>query len=835
MPLVRKRSPFVSAVINAALFMCLFPQIGDAAQSNAPDKSDAAVSVLAKTTEVTMAVKDGSFRLGDVITRVAADGSVSLQKASFLTAIQGVFRPEALKALQDKLPGSEDVSIDAVNKAGLKAHYNDTDLEILIQPTVDQRPRGNITGSIASTPPSDIVQPAHISGFLNTRFGIAYQRAQTHDSAQFEFPAMLLDGATRWGDLVMEGEAQFNVDGTFARHATRFIYDLPEEAVRVSAGDIVLRPDGLFSSPPLLGVAIERSYSDLQPTLNIRPTGKGSFRIERPSEVRVLVNDREVRRLRLAPGEYDLNDLPLTSGTNNIRLVITDEFGKVETLDFSILFNRTLLRPGVSEWSIAAGTTADESGAEPNYDGGAPVLAGSLRAGLSDTLTGSLGLQLSDQARLAGVSVLRQTPIGLLNVDAAASVGADQVSGWSLGSELDLDAAQFSDQLGSIQLGTDFKSKGFKASLEDSAANSSTLRLHGSLTRLLPEGFSLALSGYYQLASFESDTKFGTSASLTRIIDNEVSLGLSGSYDSGSAGQLSDTELSGFSLFARLTYRPSFASNLTLQYDGVSRSTTASLASSFTSGATRANFDVDLAHNAQTESGSPEQVVGADLHLSDTRFEVNASRTKDFKGLGSEVYNDRTTLNVGTALAFADGEVAFGRPVRSSFAIVDTHKSLAESDVRLAPSQDTYQAESDGLGPLLISDIAPYTVSSLPYDIENAPVGYDFGSGAFNFFAPYKSGYDLTVGSDFAVTATGVLKDADGQPVALKSGTVSSSANGGKKIVIFTNAGGIFAAQGLNAGEWTIEMNDGQHTRYGVSIPPDAVGFVKLGDIRPTS
>ncbi len=134
-----------------------------------------------------------------------------------------------------------------------------------------------------------------------------------------------------------------------------------------------------------------------------------------------MVNDREVRRLHLSPGEYDLSDLPLTSGTNKVKLKIKDEFGKEEEVDFSILFNRTLLNPGISEWSLTGGIKTDTGLLSPAYDHGMPLLSATYRRGLLEIPTASLSAQGTADTGLVGANSLVQTPIGLLSVDAALS------------------------------------------------------------------------------------------------------------------------------------------------------------------------------------------------------------------------------------------------------------------------------------------------------------------------------------------------------------------------------------------------------------------------------
>jgi outer membrane usher protein len=816
--------------------MCLNPGFAKATQSNEAAKSAAAMSDASKAMQLIMPVKDNGFKLGDVIVWAGTDGSILIQKDSLLTAIRNVLRAEALRDFEAKLPVEANIGLNNIIGAGIKCSYNPTDLEIQIEPTVEQRPRGEVTGNVrGNNSPDNVALPAALSGFVNARFSAAYER-QEDAAGAFEFPAILFDGAVRWAGIVLEGEAQVGLDGTVIRRDTRLVYDLPQEAIRISAGDIALRPNGSFAVPPLLGVAIQKTYADLQPSRNIRPTGKRSFRIERASDVRVMVNGREIRRLQLAPGEYGLSDLPLSTGDNRVQLRIRDEFGGEEVVDYSILFNRTLLQPGISEWSLAAGIAAETGPQDPIYDAGTPIVSAAYRRGLSDDLTGTLNLQASNDAALFSGDALQQTRIGLVTLDASASTAPDGAAGWAAGTELELDPEWFGEVFGSAQIGAEIMSGSYIGALDQIPTGASRIRLSGSIAGPLVDGITASVSGYYLLSSENREDGFGTSIALNRVVGSDLSIGISGNYEErgGNTGSsLNIDSLNGLSFLARLNYRPSLDSDLTLQYDSGTRVTTGNIGSNFDSAGTHTGVELEIQHKPAAPGGAPEHLANADINYSDSRVEANFSQSEHVERLGTNVLSRRTAVNLGTAVAFADGQAAFGRPVRGSFAIVGVHKSLAESDVRLDPFQDKYKAASDGLGPLLVSDISAYAPSNLSYDVENLPVGYDLGSGAFDLLAPYKAGFNLSIGSEFAVTAIGTLSDGEGKPVPLKVGTISTPQFQDKKIVVFTNGTGKFTAQGLKAGEWTLETNDDPVRRYVIKIPEDAVGFFDLGELRP--
>jgi outer membrane usher protein len=175
-----------------------------------------------------------------------------------------------------------------------------------------------------------------------------------------------------------------------------------------------------------------------------------------------------------------------------------------------------------------------------------------------------------------------------------------------------------------------------------------------------------------------------------------------------------------------------------------------------------------------------------------------------------------------------------GRPISNGFAIVAPHDNLPDSDVSIGASQQGRQAASGMLGPALVSDMSPYSPARVPYDVSNLPVGYDLGAGAFDLQPAYKSGYTLTVGSDYTVTAFGTLVDDKGEPVTLLTGTAQEEGRkDGPTVTVFTNKAGKFGAQGLRPGRWLLDMATEPKTRYLLEIPKDAVGLVRLETLKP--
>ena len=74
------------------------------------------------------------------------------------------------------------------------------------------------------------------------------------------------------------------------------------------------------------------------------------------------------------------------------------------------------------------------------------------------------------------------------------------------------------------------------------------------------------------------------------------------------------------------------------------------------------------------------------------------------------------------------------------------------------------------LGPAVIPDLSAYSEREVYVEPIDMPVGYDIGSGAYRFEAPYRAGYRIIVGSDYWLTASGRLLRIDGSPLTYAGG-----------------------------------------------------------------
>lgn len=826
-------APASRATLPLALVAAGWLFIGTAgAGQNAPAAApEPATTVASKSTEISLPLTDEGFNLGDVAVRIANDNAVSIKRSGLLEVLKRSLRPEALAALDKALPPGEFVTLAQATDAGMDCAYDSENLELKVHPKVEQRPRGEITGSLGSqgVRDEDLTKQALTSGYINMHFGAAYNRGEDEKTGDLLFPVGVFDGAVRLGGVVLEGEFDAGWDGTLLRRGTRAVYDRPDDAVRVTAGDLPPTTSGTRMLPQLAGISIEKSFHKLQPTRNVRPTGRRSFRVERPSDIEVLLNEHVVRRLRVGPGEYDLDSLPLTAGNNQVKLRIKDDTGREEVLDFSIFFDRALLAEGLSEWQFIVGV-ASERERQVTYTAENPLGQGTYRLGLQENLTGEVSVMADKDAVNAGVGALMQTAIGLLALDGAASGDVAGRIGWS--GSADLEFALPAEVDSSLHFGLEVESPSYVQPGTAQSGKGGRLRASGSYSRPLDEGLTGTLSAHYTMAGEDQDDAYGFGISLHRGLGDGLTASLSSNYSSETDEAGKTTLVPGFSIIGRLSFRLGEASTGSINVDPLKRRITTNAGMSSGNGVGGWSTEVEFARQAQDDGEVADNSIDTSFAYSGNRFELSTSHGGDFVGL-NRMQNVHHSVSMGTAIAFVDGQPAVGRPVHGSYALVDAHPSLDASTLRLQPSERGDTAISDGLGPALVSEISAYAPSRIAYDVEDLPLGYDIGSGAFDVKADYKSGYRLTVGSGFTATITGFLKDRTGKPVSLLSGVAFDKTKPDRKVDFFTNAEGRFGVAGFGPGDWIIEIAADGVPRYSFTLPTRAAGIVDLGELTP--
>jgi outer membrane usher protein len=174
-------------------------------------------------------------------------------------------------------------------------------------------------------------------------------------------------------------------DARFVRLETRVDFDDPEHSRRLRLGDSFTVGPSWFRTLRFGGVQLRRDFG-LRPDLVTTPVPTLAQEVSVPSTVDVFVNGVQRYSNAVSPGPLLLSDLPVVTGANTIRAVITERSGRRIEVDLPFYAGNSLLAKGTTDYSVAAGFPRENYNAASN-DYGPFFVSGSGAWAASDTVT----------------------------------------------------------------------------------------------------------------------------------------------------------------------------------------------------------------------------------------------------------------------------------------------------------------------------------------------------------------------------------------------------------------------------------------------------------------
>ncbi|MBS0252178.1 MAG: fimbrial biogenesis outer membrane usher protein [Proteobacteria bacterium] len=827
--------------------------------------------------DIEVPITTNGKEMGDIAIRINADDTLLINREGIMAMLADKLDGKSREDLASIRSQGSFVALADVEAAGFDIRFDRYLQELQFKPAVAQLATTDITlgNRGRATVSSTLAEPAHASGYVNLYASIDHQWASSLPTPErAETGGRLeMNSAVRIGQFVFEnsgvltGSVDVNVCPTQAvctyqhtpglkRQMSRLVFDMPAARVRSEFGDVEPLGVGFQQSPELLGFSIEKSSRKLSPGNTLAPTGGGSFTIDHPSRVEIRVNGIIQQQLRLDPGRYNLRDLQLTTGANNIDVIITDDAGNQRVVTFTSFFDTNLLARGNSEWGVTGGVPSYIRDESRDYLPDLYMGTAYLRYGIYEGVTAEGDIQANKFVVMAGTGALIDTGLGLVNLRTAMS-GGRPGSGVALG--LDWSVVNFAGLFAargeSFRLSSEYRSPHFYSPGDIDTADTGIafpewnywLNLNATWSAPIGHDTTVALSARYQFVNnadfgrqiydwsgdrYGADVTF--SRPLTRSLSGSLTIGVSNETFLATLDRLHDPDPE-FRIGVRLFDRPDEFTSVTAGYDSIDAQTDVSAYRSQGNGLGRWDTSVYVQHSDFNAQAS----VSASAGYYGNRGQVRLIQNSGFDGISYSRFSvepgpERTSLQVGTAIAFADGKIAVGAPITGdAFAIVYPHASIADKEITVGDNNNV-KAIADSWGPALVTSLPAYAPATIPVDAGDLPIGYSLGAAAFDTFAPFKAGYALEVGSDYSVSAYGTLVLADGTPLSLVSGTARSNERTKKSVTIFTNAAGRFGADGLAPGRWLIEMQtDGTPTTFVLDVPAGTKGLYKAGTLHP--
>ena len=763
--------------------------------------------------------------LGEVDVLLTRDDRFVVNSASFAALIRPLLNERGQAELAAALEGRPDFQARDLAHIGIILDYDPSALSILVL-RIDPERRTTQSLFDGGEPEAAAMSPEAFTAYLNSTV-VAFRRHPEGLNGAYPKPSVFLNGAVRYGRGVFEFDFQGREEqflGTYQvdRRYARLVYDQPEQFRRWTLGDLETETRNRQGYVNLGGVGVTRQTRRFD---SFRPgilAGNREFILQSESTVKVVRNGVLLQEFRLDAGRYDLSNLPLITGSNNIELQVVDDAGRSSTVAYRSYLDAIDLEPGDYEYGAYLGVTSPFVIGSPDYSQGELAFTGYYRKAFVDRPAIGIGLQASESVQMIDGKTQYILPAGQrLSFDAALS-NSDSGAGYAGAVTYDF-LVDHGDVVDQALLQFDYVSRDFSNLGNPLGNNPIAFTVTGAYSR----AFSDNLYGQLQLAYQGGRDNFGDSylvgADLSYRYNETVTMQVGVRYQEVPGGII-DRDDFGFNV--SLTWQPRYDRRADVRYDSASNSGSISYAQSID------NRVGAFGYNAMANySDGPMNASGSATYIGN-RFDATLSHTafgRDFESVGDDQV---TALSVSSSVAYAGGQVAVGRRIGDSFAIVRGHPTLDGRQVITGDNLDRgrYQASSGVFGPALSNSLSSYYNQSLRYDVVDAPPGYDLGEGIIRVHPTYRSGYSIEIGTNAFVSAVGSITGIGDVPLALISGRVRPSddpTSDGQ--AFFSNSVGRFAIQGLEPGrKYRVELFTSPRQVFEFEVPADSDGLLNL-------
>ncbi len=766
--------------------------------------------------------------IGSVAALLSMDGSGEA-RFDFLTlaaTLEPVLLAEHVDALKSRVDKLGYISTKDFADLGWRITLDQSRIAAKVEaPIAFRKTQEGSLRSRRPTPYGQRIEPAAVSAYVNLSAAQDFRTGLPSNNGRQPM-ALNMTGAANVKSLVIEGGANYQESAKrrWVRNDLRLVKDWQEKAVRFSFGDLSYSTGGLQSAPAVGGFSMARNFS-LRPYDVVQSSGTANFVLETESRVEFYVNGQFIEAKDLPAGPHRLSDFPVSTGANDITLRIRDKFGKVKEILIPFFYSSTLLGEGVNSFSYNVGYLTENRQGVHHYNTKIPVYSMNHSYGLTSEATVGVNAQGSKHQTQVGGEALFATLLGNFQFRGAASqskgndpktlIELPSKRGYASTIQYDLLGAK-DDRGRALTLQWAKYTSAFTSLGQLIPVNPITHRFTGRYSQEIYDGLYGALSGAYALRRDGTGRENSQTISLNRSFEH----GLTATMDLTRARQ-PRAKLDERLMVGIRWSIPNSSHTLSGDYQSQHHAKRVRWNYGSSGGVGSFASTASLMHQEGTHGG--------DASLSYTANRAQGSVLYERTNPDHAPSGDRTSLNLSTALVFADGHVAVSRPVSDSFVIVAPHATLADKEVRVNPSGDRYAAKNDILGAAVVPDVLAYNVNSVAIDGSEIPAGYEVGNNAYYVESTYKRGAVLKIGSDATVMVKGQLLEAAQKPISLASGQIMSVEEPEREpILFFTNRNGYFAAEGLKPGHYKVVVYGDVIHELSLDIPKGTTGIYSI-------
>ena len=734
-----------------------------------------------------LAVRVNGIDGDDGVRVVRIAGRVALQRADWNT-----LHLRAAAGSPVRVDGQDYLPLDGLG--GLRWRIDEASQTLVIDAPTTAFAGTHLRMDVEATAP---VVPAATGAYGN--YDVELQRtveggdphSRQSASAQLEAGVSALGGSLATSALLLD-------DGV-NRRATRLDATWTQESPRHLAS---LRAGDAISSPGMWGRALRFGGLQWSTDFSLKPGflpfplpsmhGEAAL----PSTVDIYVNN--ARRLQgdVPAGPFDVSDLPIVTGSGDVRLVVRDALGREQVVTQPYFVSPSLLKPGLHAFSVEAGAVREDYALRSDHYGRLMASA-TDRAGVSDSFTRELRVEFGPGLAAAGATGIWLLPrAGIATLGAMASHGAEG-DGGAVTASLSRQGHAWNASVQAQRNLRAFSQLGVPA--RDALRSQATATVGGSVAGL-PVG-----AGFVYQAPWNAAPQRLLSVNAGAGLGRLGTLGFYGLRDLGTRA----TTLS-LSYSVSLDARTGIAT-------GATRSGGPGLATARTG-------QVDIERNLPDGDGLGWRIDAQDDDRAQARLFARTDRADLEAGIARA--NRQTDVRVGAAggVAWIDGTAFVSRRVDGAYAVVEVGDYPG-----ITITRDNHPvARTDEHGRALVAGLRGNEVNHIGVEAAELPMDAAVDALDLDFIPPAHAGVVLRLPIERSRSATLRVLGRDGMP--LPPGTVLRVA--GRDASFPVGFDGRTFVSGLRAGTRLRARGPGADCGFALAVPEgDADDLPDVGNV----
>lgn len=511
-------------------------------------------------------------------------------------------------------------------------------------------------------------------------------------------------------------------------------YDDLDKMRTLTLGDAYSRPDTWGRSVLYGGIQWGTNFGT-RPDFTTFPLLDVRGEAVVPSSIEIFVNNRRQAMNQVDSGPFSIRNIPVTTGTNDLRLTVTDVLGREQVIERSFYASQQLLRSGLHDYTFETGAVREDYTLQSN-EYGRGFAAATYRLGFTDRFTGGVRVEALKDQQTAGVSSvwLVSPQLGIVTGSVAGST-ADAGDGVLASVGIEHRGRRFSLGVNTSATTANFRQLGLR---EDQSAPRWTTR--ANIGARVPGRGAVGLS-YIEIDRRDEVDSRIFAANYSISPSRDVSLGLFASHE--------------------LVSHDSFVGLIM----SMSLGTRTSASVSHNRDDANYNNRVQLQRNTPRGNGFGYWVSAEDSHGEPNRADAQATAQTDFGTYRIEAahYDNNTAfrLNASGGVVLLGGNTFATRRIDDSFGVV----KVGDYGGVTIYNENQPVAITNSKGAALVPDLRSFEKNHLSFEQADLPLGARLDSRDATIAPGFRRGVMVTFDVGLADGALLTVYQANGEPL----------------------------------------------------------------------